>query len=501
MLRFINKIISYSGILFKEKPINGDQGILLKAPDSLPSDFTLTLPDNTGSAGQVLSTDGSGSLAWQSVGSGVSSITTPNGGTETGAVALDAHDLRAVDTTGDTMTGVLTMGPIGVSPGQTGVIEFKELAVNGANSVSIRSPDALSSNLTLTLPDNPGTPGQLLSTDGSGITSWVTSSAEPTLFDGSLNGFGDRTQSTLSINDATRTLTISPVSSPYVYYASGTKVTVSTVKTRVWDPIEGLHFFYFNELGQLLSTTTFTSDLILKHALVSVIYWDSANLKHIYWGDERHGLIMTCMTHYYLHTTRGAIFQTGCKLNNFSVDGTGDINANAQFTAGTGIIWDEDIKFDIPSQSNIPIFYRLGATDWRRKNADSFACIYNGTAGYSGTLLAYNRLLSGVWDLHMAQSNKFCLTHIFATNDIEYPYIGILGQNEYNDKASARDGAVQEIKELDGLPVAEFVPVGSIIFQVSNTYDNTPKARVVSTDDGSAYVDYRSIFIRPGSLA
>lgn len=380
-------------------------------------------------------------------------------------------------------------------------VYFKELPANGDQGVTVKAPDAVISDYTLTLPQNAGTAGQLLSTDGSGITSWVTSSAEPTLFDGSLNGFGDRTQSVLSINDASRTLTISPVSSPYVYYADGTKVTVSTVKTRVWDPIEGLHFFYFDQFGQLLSTNVFNPDLILKHALVSVIYWDTANLKHIYWGDERHGLIMTSMTHYYLHTTRGAVFQEGCKLNGFSVDGTGDINANAQFTAGTGIIWDEDIKFNIVGQSDFPIFYREGATNWRRKNADSFASIYNGTAGYSGTLLAYNRLLAGVWDLHMVQNNKFCLTHIFATNDIEYPYIGILGQNEYNDKASARDGAVQEIKELDGLPVAEFVPIGSIIFQVSNTYANTPKARVVSTDSGAAYVDYRSIFIRPGSLA
>lgn len=380
-------------------------------------------------------------------------------------------------------------------------VYFKELPANGDQGVTVKAPDAIGADYTLTLPQNAGSAGQLLSTDGSGITSWVTSSAEPTLFDASLNGFGDRTQSSLSINDASRTLTITPLSGSYVYYANGVKVTVSTIKTRVWNPIEGLHFFYFDEFGQLLSTNTFNPDLILKHALVSVIYWDTTNLKHIYWGDERHGLIMTSMTHYYLHTTRGAVFQEGCKLNGFSVDGTGDINANAQFTAGTGIIWDEDIKFSIASQSDFPIFYREGATNWRRKNADSFACVYNGTAGYSGTLLAYNRLLSGVWDLHMVQNNKFCLTHIFATNDIEYPYIGILGQNEYNDKASARDGAVQEIKELDGLPVAEFVPIGSIIFQVSNTYANTPKARVVSTDSGDAYVDYRSIFIRPGSLA
>ena len=380
-------------------------------------------------------------------------------------------------------------------------VAFKESPANGDNSVVLKAPDSVSSDVTLTLPDNAGTSGQILTTDGTGITSWTDNAGEKTAFDESLNGFVDRTQSTLSIDDSSRTLTITPVSSSYVCYANGKKVTISSVKSVSWSTAEGLHFFYFDEFGVLSTTTTFTPDLILKHAYVSVLYWDSTNSKHIYWGDERHGMIMTSMTHYYLHTTRGAVFQTGCKLDGFLADGTGNVNANAQFTCGTGIIWDEDIKFSIGPQTNVPVYYREGATNWRRKEADSFALIYNGTAGYSGALIAYNRLLAGVWDLHMVQNNKFAVTHIFATNDIEYPYIAILGQNEYNDKASARDGAVEEIKELDGLPVAEFVPIGSIIFQTSNTYSNTPKARVVSTATGDNYVDYRSIFVRPGSLA
>jgi hypothetical protein len=380
-------------------------------------------------------------------------------------------------------------------------ISFKESQANGENSVTLKASDSLTSDVTITLPGNTGTSGQVLSTDGTGVTSWADNSGEKTNFDESLNGFVDRTQSTLSIDDSTRTLTITPVSGSYTYYANGKKVIISTVKSVTWTVSEGTHFFYFDEFGNLLTIEAFSPDLILKHAFVSILYWDSTNLKHIYWGDERHGMIMTSMTHYYLHTTRGAVFQTGCKLDGFLADGTGNNNADAQFTAGTGIIWDEDIKFSIGSQTNIPVYYREGATNWRRKNADSFALIYNGTAGYTNSLIAYNRLLAGVWDLHMVQNNKFAVTHIFATNDIEYPYIAILGQNEYNDKASARDGAINEIKELDGLPVTEFVPVGSIIFQTSSTYSNTPKARVVSTASGENYVDYRSIFVRPGSLA
>lgn len=46
----------------------------------------------------------------------------------------------------------------------------------GTNKIVIQSP-TLSSDWTLTLPVDDGTPGQVLSTDGSGVTSWVTSSS------------------------------------------------------------------------------------------------------------------------------------------------------------------------------------------------------------------------------------------------------------------------------------------------------------------------------------
>jgi hypothetical protein len=80
--------------------------------------------------------------------------------------------------------------------------------------------------------------------------------------------------------------------------------------------------------------------------------------------------------------------------------------------------------------------------------------------------------------------------HIAATNDVENPIVAILG-NTYNTKSAARAGANTEFAAMSGLPFAEFVRLGTVIYQVSNTYTNTTKARVVSTDDGSAYIDYR----------
>ena len=309
-------------------------------------------------------------------------------------------------------------------------------------------------------------------------------------------GFKTPSDVSISIDDSQRKLF---VSGDFTYFNLGVKFTSTGTKEVQWPNIGGIHFFYFNDDGILSTTNVFTENLITRWTIVSILYWDDVASKHIYWGDERHGIQMNTRTHLYLHLTRGAAFDRGCNLLGFLADGNGSSNAHAQFTAGIGTIWDEDIKISLPAQATIPILYRSG-TVWKRKEADSFPVIYNGTAGYTGTRIPYNRQINGSWDLAEVGSNKFVLVHIFATNDIEFPYLGVQGQVEYNDKTSARSGAVTELQTISGLPVAEFCPVGSVIFQTASGYTNTPKALIVSVN-GSAYEDHRAESLRLGVLA
>lgn len=67
----------------------------------------------------------------------------------------------------------LTIRPYGAAANNTGQLQFKELAANGANYVGIRAPDALASNLIFRLPTAYGTNGQVLGTTGSGVLTWV----------------------------------------------------------------------------------------------------------------------------------------------------------------------------------------------------------------------------------------------------------------------------------------------------------------------------------------
>ena len=51
-----------TGITFRELTASGDDGITLKAPDNLPNSYTLKLPFNNGTVGQVIKTNGLGQL-------------------------------------------------------------------------------------------------------------------------------------------------------------------------------------------------------------------------------------------------------------------------------------------------------------------------------------------------------------------------------------------------------------------------------------------------------
>lgn len=91
-----------------------------------------------------------------------------------GDVVLTSASVGAVAKAGDTMTGVLTMGPVSTGAGETGQIAFKELTANGIYSVTLRAPDQLSDYVVLTLPTSHGTSGQVLTTNGTGILSWTS---------------------------------------------------------------------------------------------------------------------------------------------------------------------------------------------------------------------------------------------------------------------------------------------------------------------------------------
>ena len=306
-------------------------------------------------------------------------------------------------------------------------------------------------------------------------------------------GFATRTESTTSFSDSgpDRTFTIAPTGASFEFYVKGVKFTKTSAETIQIPNLAGNHFIYYNASGVLSTTQVGGSVLFKENALLSVVYWNTDTNTHSYFAEERHGLVMDGETHSYLHTVFGAQYLSGLALENFVVNGDGSLATHAQFTADEGTIRDEDLLLTLPAQTQIPVLYRQG-TLWRKKAADSFPVIYSGTAGYTGASgrLPYNELISGSWQLTQVANSGFVLVHLFGTNDKETPIVAIQGVAEYISVAAARIAASTEITSLSGLPFAEFVALGTVVFETANTYTNTPKARVRSLNGGD-YIDFR----------
>lgn len=302
-------------------------------------------------------------------------------------------------------------------------------------------------------------------------------------------GFINLIDSQVTFNDSNRTLTIQPTGISFDVYVKGRHFLKTAAETIAIPSLPGSHYIYYTPSGTLASTQTPSPLLFQDNAMVSIVYWNTDTNTHTYFAEERHGLVMDGATHTYLHTVFGTRFISGLALQGFNADGSGNLASNAQFTADQGTIKDEDLTLQLPAQTQIPILYRQGQL-WRKKTADSFPIIYNGTAGYVGARLPYNQFVGGSWQLTEVLNNRFVLVHVFGTNDKDTPVIGIQGINEYTDVTSARIAAGTEITSLSGLPFAEFVAIGSVVFETANSYSNVPKARIRSVNGGS-YVDFR----------
>lgn len=141
----------------------------IKAP-ATAADNTLTFPNGNGSNNQVLTTDGSGGLTFAAP--QLSTDTTPQLGGD-----LDVNGNDIVTTSN---------GDIDLDPNGSGQVVFKGNATRGSGAVKLNCennshgilikgpPHSAGANYTLTLPNDTGTSGQLLSTNGSGVTSWAS---------------------------------------------------------------------------------------------------------------------------------------------------------------------------------------------------------------------------------------------------------------------------------------------------------------------------------------
>jgi hypothetical protein len=339
-----------------------------------------------------------------------------------------------------------------------------------------------------------GTSGQVLTSNGTSPY-WAQSLAAQFAADSNdPTGFVNNTSSTLSFNDATRTMTITPVGS-FDVYVRGTKFTKSSAETCVITDTEGLWIFYYDASGTLQCSQTTPS--FSQTAYAAAVYWDATNNAHLYLGDERHGMAMDGATHAYLHNTVGTRYSSGLTLAQAGglAANPPASNADAQVSMTGGDVFDEDLRHTIvhsAAPSNpleqvlspaavIPVYYRSGASgEWRlARTADTFPVDYGGTGK-----TRWNQYSGGNWSMTEPNDLEFVAYWIFATNDIEHPIISIAGQQVDASISNARNNNKYESLSLGAMPFKEMKLLYRLIYRTSSAYINsTPRSSLYDIQD------------------
>jgi len=310
------------------------------------------------------------------------------------------------------------------------------------------------------------------------------------------NGFPTKTTSTIDFTDGNRTFSIQPTGTDFDYFVEGVKYT-STGDTLQITDVEGIHAIFYDgdTLTCIANPASYQfQDAILHKALVCIMYWDVSAQEGIYVGEERHGMGMSPSVHNYLHFIYGLAYLNGLGLNTINADGSG-ATADAQFGVDSGGLVDEDIHISVDavtSTTGLPIYYMLGASsEWQRHIEPGFSM--RTVDGTSATRLAYNEYTGGAWQLTDVGNADFVLCHIFGTTEKDKPMIAVMGQNKYTTKRNARAGALTEIHSLitNDVLFPEIRAIATVIMQTRTTYASAINAKIVSTDEGDDYIDWR----------
>jgi len=334
------------------------------------------------------------------------------------------------------------------------------------SSISTHNIDELA-DVVITSAQN----GQLLQYNGSTWVNSVFPSSEPI-------GHENKADSVISFNESTRQFTISPASSSYTVWCKGIRYVKTSTESTTLPTTSGLYYIYFDNTGVLNYKTTYFD--WENDTPTAYIYWNQTDSKAYFFADERHGITLDWATHEYLHRTRGAVIASGFGVNNYSIDGDGSSDAHAKFDIANGTFFDEDLQVDIvhsetptadtweqtlQGNAEIPVFYKLNS-HWTKDVATEFA-FKQGTSRPK-----YNSYSAPNWSTTDIDNNKFAISWIIATNNLNEPVIAIMGQASYNTIGEA-EAAIWEDLNLDGFPIFEFRPLHKVVFQGTDSFTNS----------------------------
>jgi hypothetical protein len=152
--------------------------VAFQGPATVATNVTWTLPSVDGASGEVLTTNGSGTLSWSAGGGGgTGDVVGPASSTDNAFARFDLTTGKLLQNSNATLSDAgapIFVGSVDISGTSASGADIKlyEDTDNGTNYVAFKAAASIPANVTWTLPAADGASGEVLSTDGSGTLSW-----------------------------------------------------------------------------------------------------------------------------------------------------------------------------------------------------------------------------------------------------------------------------------------------------------------------------------------
>jgi len=300
--------------------------------------------------------------------------------------------------------------------------------------------------------------------DEEGVYSLLTAQ---THFADGVTAIADRTL--LQYHDAAET--------EFSFWYQGTQHVITDTRSLVLPDDSAANYVHYDAAGAM-QVSTDLHDMIVDHTLIAMIGNNATTGEHIYFADERHGIVMDGQTHLNIHSQRGFGWVNG-------LDITGLVNNGSTFTEiASGKCGDEDIPMVFSAITTAPFAHRAGADGaWVYEPAT------NKLGHLVGAKVQWNEWTGAIWQLSDIGSD-YVIMSFFATNNKQYPIVRVIGQELHADRTTARQELESSIFDLmmNGMPSPEMKSLFSCIIHVESV------GQIETGLDGEIYVDCRKGF-------
>lgn len=287
---------------------------------------------------------------------------------------------------------------------------------------------------------------------------------------------------TLTYNETTRTVTITPTGSTFDVYIGGTKYTFTGAQSIQHGTQQGGHFIYFDATGTLV-TGQVPWDILL-HAPVCYVFRDAVTNINIAW-EERHHAGRDLFWHRNQHFNEGSKIRSGFTASGYTLNSSTS-DTDISFAIDTGIVEDEDIAVAtevLPDGGPYTLLRRTGATgDWVIDRSPVVPLLL------SGLDVAYNNFSGGVWTLTAPGQNQYVNYYVFAATAIPSTAVTpstknqiliVPGQAVHASLANANAEAVSSIA-WGNIPFQEVAPLYKVTFIRNTGYGTTGRCRIAA---------------------